>query len=120
MKKNKIFSIVLTAIMCVSLCSVVFATEGFITTKVEPALESNEFGNTMSSSVKDILGFIQWICWAIAVGMIMYLGIRYMSAAANERADLKSSFMRYIIGALLIALTSTVFNAIWSIASSLN
>lgn len=109
----------LTAALCIFMCSAVFATDGFIKGNITPELEDNEFGNSMSSAVSDFLGILQWVCWGIAVGMIMYIGIKYMAASANERADLKSSLYRYVVGALLIALTSTIFNAVWDFVTSI-
>ncbi len=52
-------------------------------------------------SVK-VLGCIQLAGYAMAIGMLLYLGIKYMMAPANEKANLKSSSVKYVIGALLI------------------
>lgn len=62
----------------------------------------------------NILGAMQWIGYAIAVGMLIYIGIKYVTSAADERASLKGSLVKYVIGAVLIAgavtLTSIIFN----------
>lgn len=55
-----------------------------------------------------ILGVLQWCGYAIALGMIIYIGIKYTMSAANERADLKSASVNYIIGAIVIAGAATI------------
>ena len=85
----------------------------FITISNIDATNHIDFGNTgisatdtisgvASGTVNKVLGAIQWIGYAIAVGMLLYIGIKYVMASANEKADLKNSLVRYLIGAILI------------------
>ena len=62
-----------------------------------------------------ILGFVQWAGYAIAVGMLIYVGIKYVMASANEKADLKNSLIKYVIGAVLIAGAATISQWIFAI-----
>ena len=64
-----------------------------------------------------ILGFMQWIGYAIAVGMLMYIGIKYVTSAADERANLKGSLVKYVIGAVLISGAVTVIGIISNIGN---
>ena len=57
----------------------------------------------MGGAVVKILGAIQWVGYAFAVGMLIYIGIKYVMAAANEKADLKKGAINYVIGAIVIA-----------------
>ena len=52
-----------------------------------------------------IVGTLQWVGYAIAIGM---LGIKYVMASANEKADLKQSLVKYVIGAVLIVFATTI------------
>ena len=111
-KIQKIICLTLTVLVCLSMTAMVFATDILGGNQnVTPQLDSTE----MSTWVGDVLGIIQYICWALAIGMLLYLGIRYLMSAANERAELKNSSIRYVIGALMIASGSTVFAALWEV-----
>jgi TRAP-type C4-dicarboxylate transport system permease small subunit len=69
---------------------------------------------TMSDKVAQILGAIRWFGYAIALGMLLYIGIKYMMSAANEKADLKKGSINYVIGAVVVVAASTIFGAIQS------
>lgn len=59
---------------------------------------------------QNVLGLVQAFAYAIAVGMVMYLGIKYMMAPANEKADLKNASIKYVTGAILACAAVTVAN----------
>lgn len=63
-----------------------------------------------------INGYVQWFGYAIAVGMLLYIGIKYMMASANEKADLKKGSISYVIGAIIVVAASTLFGILSSIA----
>ena len=67
-----------------------------------------------------ILAIVQYVGYAIAIGMLIYIGIKYVSASANEKADLKGGLIKYVIGALIIAGASTLFGIVQSMGSSLS
>ena len=58
---------------------------------------------------------MQWIGYAIAIGMLVFVGIKYVMASANEKADLKNSLIKYVIGAVLIAGAVTIAGWIFAI-----
>lgn len=64
----------------------------------------------ISPMAQTILGAIQYIGYAIALGMIIYVGIKYTMSAANEKADLKRASINYVIGAIIIAGAVTICN----------
>ena len=51
--------------------------------------------------IQTILGVVQVIAFAFAIGMLLYLGIKYMMSSANEKADLKKGSINYLIGAII-------------------
>jgi uncharacterized BrkB/YihY/UPF0761 family membrane protein len=69
-----------------------------------------------SEKAATILGYIQWGGFIIAVGILVAFGIKYVMATANEKADLKSGFVKYLIGAVLIAAGPTIATWIFSAA----
>lgn len=62
-----------------------------------------------------ILGMIQWIGFAVAIGMVIYIGIKYITAGAGGKADVKSTMVPWLAGAALIALAGPIANGIFTI-----
>ena len=63
-----------------------------------------------------IIGFIQWFGYAIAVGMLVYIGIKYIMASANEKADLKQALIKYVVGAILIVFAVSIAGWVFSLS----
>lgn len=101
LNKKAVVALVL-AVMTIMLCVVpVFAASskvGEVTVKTDPGKVDQKLTNVGST----VLGYIQVIGTFIAVGVLMFLGIRYMTASANEKADIKKSIIPYIIGAVVL------------------
>lgn len=72
----------------------------------------------ISSSVQSIVNAVAYFGYAIAMGMLIFLGIKYAMSPANEKADVKQGSINYLIGAFFIIGASTVANIIVGIAAS--
>lgn len=111
MKKTKIFSILLCLGMLVS-----FAT----CYAIEPPGIGN--GDIISKKAGDtagsIIGAIQFIGYAIAIGMLIYVGIKYVTSSAQDKADLKNNLIRYVIGAIIVAGATTILPIITGLAAT--
>ena len=99
---KKVVSILLTLAMMATMMSSALAMPGELT-----SITASMVGGA-NTTIAKVLGAIQWIGYAFAIGMLIYIGIKYMMSAANEKADLKKGLINYVIGAVLIAATSTV------------
>ncbi len=98
---KKIVSFLLTIAMLASMMSVALAMPGELSN-----LDANlPYGK---DAVKTILQAIQWIGYAFALGMLIYIGIKYTMSAANEKADLKKGLINFVIGAVIIAGAATI------------
>ena len=64
-----------------------------------------------------IINGIAWIGYGVSFGMLIFIGIKYMLSAANEKATLKQGAINYVIGGVLIACASFVANIVASVAS---
>ncbi len=95
---KKIASVLLTVSILLTIGSVVFADVDIV------APGNNAFSNMGNK----VLGYIQWFGYVIAVGMLLFIGIKYMMSSANEKADLKKGSINYVIGAILVATAATV------------
>ena len=100
MKKMTRFMSSALVVLMVMMMAVSFAFDGIEGTPQAPG--------EAATTASNIIGYLRWIGYAIAVGMLVYIGIKYVMASANEKADLKSSLIKYVIGAVLIVGAVTI------------
>ncbi len=103
----KKFVVFLSMLIVLSVPTILFAFDPSIGDPTPTAPDG------ISPMVKTILGAIQWIGYAISLGMLIYIGIKYTMSAANEKAELKRMSVNFVIGAIVIAGAVTLCN--WSI-----
>lgn len=133
---KKIVSLLLTVSMLITFGSIVFAKSsssmsqatavdaggnagagaGGNTGMPDPSISGT---NPLSNMGNTVLGFIQWFGYVVAVGMLIYIGIKYMMSSANDKADLKKGSVNYVIGAVLVAAAATVAGAFQTIGGNL-
>lgn len=111
MKKKIIsLSIVIITLLTIFMCPATMAVEALISIgKPQPsALISAEKTATL-------LGTIQWIGYVVAIGMIIWCGIKYVMSGAGEKAKVKETLVPIVIGAILVVaaveITGAVFTA---------
>lgn len=59
------------------------------------------------------------IVQVLAVGCVVFAGLRYMYSSANRRAEIKNGMIYLAIGAIFVFATTTVIKFIYSAGSSL-
>ena len=59
-----------------------------------------------------VLGAVQAIGMSVAIIILIVLGIKYMSAAPNDRAEIKKHAVVYVVGAVLLFAASTLVGII--------
>lgn len=106
MKRWCFLCCMIAMVILIMSCGCVFATSGIITGTVEPIIEDGNIDNL----VKKILGYIMYFALGIAVGGVIYIGIKYLMAPANERAELKTSSVRVVIGVVVISASTAIFS----------
>lgn len=115
-KVMKVLSIVLLVVVVfMTMGNSVFAavTDDFNQDSTITNPEAKTLANT-------ILGALTWLGVAIAIGMLIYLGIKYVTSSPDGKADLKGKLGVYILGLVLILgatgivkfLETTINNAI--------
>lgn len=72
----------------------------------------------ISASVGKIVNAVAFLGYAIAFGMLAFIGIKYVLSPANEKADVKQGSINYLIGAFFIFCASGVANLIVGIATT--
>ena len=99
-KNIKIIMSLLLIITIISLCTISLCVDpGGFTGEVDT---SQGAGLAVTNLSNQIIGIIQIIGTAIAVVMLIWLAIKYISAAPSEKADIKKSATIYVVGALLL------------------
>ena len=107
MKINKIIMVLILIIMVVlSLYTVSFA-ELDPTTSMKDMQDASSAENAdgtkqVGKVINTIIGFIQVAGTGISLIMVSILGIKYLLAAPNDKADAKKQIMPMLIGAILL------------------
>lgn len=80
-------------------------------------------GAQVVASVTNIAGSVitiaRVICAAVAVAMLAILGMKYMTAAPGEKADIKKHAVVYIVGAVIMFACTGILGIIQKFAGSL-
>ena len=77
------------------------------------------YANTkLPDTVSNIIGIVQFICYAAAVILIVVLGVKFMTASPDGKAEIKKSAVIYIVGAVLVFAAGLLLNLIKSIATN--
>lgn len=66
-----------------------------------------------------IFGVIQGVGIGISVITLVVIGIKYLLASVEEKAEYKSSMMTYIIGVIFLAGATTIPNIIYNFAKTI-
>lgn len=108
-KTVKIVSIVLMAIMMVSI-----AVTSFALTPGEMKGNTATNGTTEITNVgNSIIGILQVVGIVLSVIVLIILGIKYMMGSAEEKADYKKTLLPYVVGAALIFAASAFAQVIY-------
>lgn len=105
---KKVMSVLMAIAMLFMMYTAVFADYSGITPTVSAPDGAGDTAGT-------IIGVMQWFGYAIAIGMLVFIGIKYVMASANEKADLKNSLIKYVIGAVLIVFAVTIAGWVFSL-----
>lgn len=114
-KARKILSIVLPVMviamfMFVAIAPVVMADgDG-----VDPTFpQGNKEGiGTVNDLVNNVWGTVLLVAQILSFAAIVFAGVRYMFASADQKADIKKGLIYLVIGAILVFAASTVVQII--------
>lgn len=74
----------------------------------------------IKGTVSAIVNVVAYFGYAVALGMLAYIAIKYMLSAASDKANMKQGLINYLIGAFLIAGASFVANTVAGFAGGSN
>ena len=109
-KTLKIIAVLLIAIALITLSTtIVRATTGFEPIEPKPA---GTAGEKVTNTAGQILTIVRIVGMAVAVIMLTILGIKYVAASPNEKADYKKCMTVYVVGAVLLFGASALLSVI--------
>lgn len=73
--------------------------------------------NTTQTVMGTIITVIRTVATGIAIIMLTYVAIKYMSAAPSDKADFKKSATGFIVGAVVLFATSGILGVIQRFAT---
>lgn len=83
--------------------------------------EGDQDEETLRTFFRDnLIAVIKWGAYAIALGVLILLGIKYVISPANDRANVKGKLVIYMIGMFLIALSTRLASLVAEIAGNNN
>ena len=109
-KTLKIIAVLLIAIALITLSTtIVRATTGFEPIEPKPA---GTAGEKVTNTAGQILTIVRIVGMAVAVIILTILGIKYVAASPNEKADYKKGMTVYVVGAVLLFGASALLSVI--------
>ena len=69
-------------------------------------------GTGLETTAKNIIGIVQFICYAAAVILLVILGVKWIAAAPDAKADIKKSAVIYVVGAALVFAAGAILQVI--------
>ena len=91
----KILTIVMIVAMLATITMPVFA-------EAPMPSASGSVPSGLQSAAGQVITIVQFVCFAAAVVMLMVLGVKFISASPDGKAEIKKSAVIYVVGALLV------------------
>lgn len=109
-KMSKIVTVLLIVATILSAFSMVLAVN------IPSGSSSGYTGSGLDTTVGNVIGIVQFICYAAAVIMIVMLGVKFMTASPDGKAEIKKSAIIYVVGAILVFAAGALLNLVKSVA----
>lgn len=87
----------------VSLINVAYAGIADEAGGVISGFDKADGAGVLETPAGSVLGIINYIAIAVALGMIIVIGIKWMTAGAGGKATVKDTLLPYLIGAICVA-----------------
>lgn len=87
---------------------------------IDSVIKKGNAASGITTSAKNVWGTITTIVQILAVAAIVFAGVRYMFASADQKADIKKSMGILAIGAVLVFGATLVLNLIAGATSVIN
>ena len=75
--------------------------------------------NPVTNIAGSVITIARVICAAVAVAMLAILGMKYMTSAPSEKADIKKHAVVYVVGAIVMFACTGILGIIQKFAASI-
>jgi len=79
---------------------------------------NTDAASAVTTTANNIVGIVQVICYATAVIMLIYLGVKFITASPEAKADIKKSAIMYVIGAIIVFAAGTLLGVILNLSTN--
>ena len=118
-KTKKIIGLLMTFSIITAVFGCIYAT-GVFDSMANPFVSGSAgYSSTLRSAAGRVWFIVRLVLQYLAVGIIIYSGIRYMVASAEQKADIKKSLGHLSIGAAITFASITIIDVIIAIAKEL-
>lgn len=118
---NKFIKII-TALFIIAMLSTmvvsVFATPTDVLDKVQGDTNQAMSVGGLSSTIKNVIGVVQVICYSAAVIMLILIGVKFITASPEGKAEIKKAAIQYVIGAIIVFAAGTLLGIIANMSTS--
>lgn len=111
---TKIITILLIIATILGAVSMVFADS----IEIPGGTNTGISGTGLDTTAKNIIGIVQFVCYAAAVILLVILGVKWISAAPDEKANIKKGAVIYVVGAALVFAAGAILQVIRSVANN--
>lgn len=110
MIKVKFSKLLITILLVIAF--IMFLTNSIYATDMNEIYNNGSNDEKFSNLASDVLGVVQVVGYSAAVIMLTYIGIRYILATPDGKADMKKQLIMYVIGAIILFGGATIAVAI--------
>ncbi|MBR4111095.1 MAG: TrbC/VirB2 family protein [Clostridia bacterium] len=103
----------LMIVMIIAMFLMASSVYAYNLTGVQPSALSGVEGTAIK-----VLGVMQWGGYIVAIAMLIWVGVKYVTAGAGEKAKAKETLVPIVVGAVLIAGAVTIASAVFGAAST--
>ncbi len=112
----QIITVLTVALGILFATSMVFAADGYSI----PSSVSTKADSAIGNIGGMVLTIAQIVGTAVAVIMLIVLAIKYISAAPNDKADIKKHAVVYIVGAIVLFAASALLGIVKNFAGGIS
>ena len=114
LNKKGIAKVALSAVMSLALVvpSVFASSASSASSGIQLPEINTDAGKQNSGLISNILGLIQFVGVAIALGMLIVIGIQYVTASSTKKGEIKDTAINYLFGAVCIFAAAGILQGI--------
>jgi TRAP-type C4-dicarboxylate transport system permease small subunit len=116
MNTKTITKIIVALVLIATVCLAVTTVFG-VTIPVASSGGVDGSGGLTGTTAR-ILGVVKYICYAAAVIMLVMLGVKYLTASPDGKAEIKKTAVQYVIGAVLVFAAGVILTIIQNVATA--